>query len=136
MHVFLKLACWVFLKYLKAPDPFAVEGDGHGDGGQAARLRRKSGGVTTPGRRVDEQGDLEQWSAAKQSAELERLGIPKLDTRREADLRAVRVDRYTSHVIFLMHFARLIVCILTAWLKTSQGSKCLSARFIPFSCHP
>ena len=46
------------------------------------------------------------------------------------------VDRYTSHVIFLMHFARLIVCILIAWLKTSQGSKCLSARFIPSSCHP
>ena len=37
------------------------------------------------------------------------------------------VDRYTSHVIFLMHFARLIVCILTAWLKTSQGSKCLGS---------
>ena len=46
------------------------------------------------------------------------------------------VDRYTSHVIFLMHFARLIVCILIARLKTSQGSECLSARFIPSTCHP
>ena len=35
-----------------------------------------------------------------------------------------------------MHFARLIVCILIAWLKTSQGSRCPSARFIPSSCHP
>ena len=38
------------------------------------------------------------------------------------------VDRHTSHVIFLMHFARLIVCILTAWLKTSQGSKVCVVR--------
>ena len=31
----------------------------------------------------------------------------------------------------------MIVCILTAWLKTSQGSKSVcSARFIPSSCHP
>ena len=46
------------------------------------------------------------------------------------------VDRYTSHVIFLMHIARLIVCILTAWLKTSQDSMCLLCAFIPSTCHP
>ena len=45
-------------------------------------------------------------------------------------------DRITSHVIFLMRVARLIVCILTVWLKTGQGSMCLCARFIPSSCHP
>ena len=32
-------------------------------------------------------------------------------------------------MIFLMHFARLIVCILTAWLKTSQGSKVCQCAF-------
>ena len=38
------------------------------------------------------------------------------------------------HVIFLMHFARLIVCILTAWLKTSQGSK-VSVVCVSFHLH-
>ena len=38
-------------------------------------------------------------------------------------------QEHTSHVIFLMHFARLIVCILTAWLKTSQGSKVSQCAF-------
>ena len=37
------------------------------------------------------------------------------------------VDRYTSHVIFLMHVC--IVCIPVAWLKTSQGSTCLRCAF-------
>ena len=45
-------------------------------------------------------------------------------------------DRNTSHVIFLMHVARLIVNILTAWLKMSQSSKCLLCAFIPSTCHP
>ena len=43
------------------------------------------------------------------------------------------VDRCTSHVIFTMHIARLIMCILTAWLKTSH-SMCLCAR-ISFHLH-
>ena len=30
-----------------------------------------------------------------------------------------------------MHFARLIVCILTAWLETSQGPMCHCVRLIP-----
>ena len=42
----------------------------------------------------------------------------------------------TPHTFFLMHFANLIVCILTAWLKTSQDSRCLSAHFTPSTCHP
>ena len=42
------------------------------------------------------------------------------------------VDRYTSHVFFLMHLAH--VCILTAWLKTSQGSMCLLCAFIHDVC--
>ena len=43
VHVFLMLAYWLVLKYIKAPGPLGgSRGDGHGDGGQAARLRRIS----------------------------------------------------------------------------------------------
>ena len=46
------------------------------------------------------------------------------------------VDRYTSHVIILMHFAHNQTCAChTAWLKTSHPT-CLYARGIPSSCHP
>ena len=65
------------------------------------------------------------------------VGVPpSAVTAEDVRLWPYSVDRYTSHVIVLMHFARLIVCILTARLKTSQGSECLSARFIPSTCHP
>ena len=35
----------------------------------------------------------------------------------------------TPHTFFLMHIARVNVCILTAWLKTSQVSMCLLCAF-------
>ena len=41
-----------------------------------------------------------------------------------------------EHLTSNFSHAPLHMCKLTARLKTSQGSRCLSARFIPSTCHP
>ena len=49
--------------------------------------------------------------------------------------RKVKTDRHHT-TFFSCTFARLMVWLLTAWLKTRRGSMCVCARFIPSSCHP
>ena len=44
------------------------------------------------------------------------------------------VDRYTSHVIFLVHIARQ-TCAYSLH-GSRRATQCVCARFIPSSCHP